>query len=100
MSPGHITPFQVDHGGLRRCHPLAMTSYDADLQAAVDSTSVAKDAGVAGDDELIDYLRQQLAEREIETSDESWLQRVVDGIRRDENFMIDSEPNDFSPRHD
>ena len=72
-----------------------MGTYNADLQAAVDSTSVAKDAGVAAEGELVDVLRQQLAERDIETADEAWLQRMVDGIKADRNYMIDSEPDDF-----
>lgn len=76
-----------------------MASYDADLQAAVDSTSVAKDTGEATEAGLIDYLRQQLAERDIETADEAWLQRMVDGIVTDRNFMIDAEPDDFVARH-
>jgi hypothetical protein len=75
-----------------------MGSYDADLQAAVDATSVAKDAGT--EDDLVQYLRDQLAEREIETDDEAWLKRMVDGVRRDRNYMIDSEPADFTPRRE
>lgn len=76
-----------------------MASYNADLQAAVDSTSVAKDAGQADEPELVAYLREQLAARDIETADEAWLQRMVEGIVADRNFMIDSEPDDFTPRH-
>ena len=73
-----------------------MATYDADLQAAVDATSVAK-----GAEALADYLRQQLADREIETSDDAWVQMVVESIERDPNFMVDSEPSDFtSPRRD
>lgn len=71
-----------------------MTTYDSDLQAAVDSTSVAKDAG---ETELVEYLREQLAERDIETSDTDWLERMVAGISNDPNFMIDSEPSDYDP---
>jgi hypothetical protein len=71
--------------------------YDSDLQAAVDATSVAKDAG---ETDLLTYLRQQLAEREIETADEDWLQRMIEGINGDPNYMIDSEPNDFDPQRD
>ena len=70
-----------------------MGTYDADLQAAVDSTSVAHDAGEA--DDLVDYLRQQLAEREIETQDDAWLERMVEGIKQDRNYLIDSEPSDY-----
>ncbi len=77
-----------------------MGSYDADLQAAVDSTSVAKDAGEADEASLVDYLRQQLAERDVETADEAWLQRMVEGIMGDRNYMIDSEPDDFTAQHD
>lgn len=75
-----------------------MASYDADLQAAVDATSVANDAGTEQD--LVAYLREQLAEREIETNDEAWLERMVEGVKRDRNYMIDSEPDDFTPRRD
>ncbi|WP_432479308.1 hypothetical protein [Nocardioides sp. GXQ0305] len=75
-----------------------MATYDADLQAAVDATSVAHDAGT--DQDLVQYLRDQLAEREIETADDGWLRRMVEGIRGDRNFMIDSEPDDFEPRHE
>ncbi len=77
-----------------------MASYDADLQAAVDSTSVAKDAGGADESHLVDYLRQQLAERDIDTADEAWLKRMVDGIMGDRNYMIEGEPDDFVARHD
>jgi hypothetical protein len=72
-----------------------MPSYDSDLQAAVDATSVAKDTGVT---DLLAYLREQLADREIETSDEDWLQRMVDGINADPNYMIESEPDDYEPK--
>lgn len=74
-----------------------MASYDADLQAAVDATSVAHDTGT---EDLVQYLRDQLAEREIETGDEAWLQRMVEGLKGDRNFMIDSEPDDFVPRRE
>jgi hypothetical protein len=72
-----------------------MPSYDSDLQAAVDATSVAKDTGVT---DLLTYLREQLADREIETSDEDWLQRMLAGIESDPNYMIDSEPDDYQPK--
>ena len=72
-----------------------MAVYDSDLQAAVDATSVAKDA--AQTDDLAGYLREQLAEREIETSDEAWLQRMVAGIEANPNYMIESEPSDYTP---
>jgi hypothetical protein len=71
--------------------------YDSDLQAAVDATSVAKDSG---ESDLLTYLREQLAEREIETSDEDWLQRMVEGINSDPNYMIDSEPSDYASKQD
>ena len=74
-----------------------MASYDQDLQAAVDATSVAHDAGT--EDDLVSYLRQQLAEREIETTDDAWLEYTVEQIRNDRNYMIDGEPEDFEPRH-
>ena len=48
-----------------------MSVHDSDLQAAVDSTSIAKDTG---ETDLVQYLRDQLAERDIETKDEAWLQ--------------------------
>ncbi len=70
-----------------------MGTHDSDLQAAVDATSVAKDAGVSED--LISYLREQLAEREIETNDEAWLQRMVEGIEQNPNYLIESEPDDY-----
>ena len=75
-----------------------MATYDADLQAAVDATSVANDAGT--EDDLVQYLRDQLAERDIETGDDAWLQRMVEGVKQDPNFMIDGEPQDFEPRSD
>ncbi|GAA1996867.1 MULTISPECIES: hypothetical protein [Nocardioides] len=75
-----------------------MATYDADLQAAVDSTSVAY---ATGQTELLDYLRGELAQRDIETSDEDWLHRMVEGIKADRGFMIDSEPSDYErPRRD
>lgn len=70
-----------------------MGTYDADLQAAVDSTSVALAAGET--DDLVGYLRQQLAEREIETADDAWLERMVAAIREDPDYMIESEPDDY-----
>lgn len=73
-----------------------MATYDADLQAAVDSTSVARDAG---ETDLADYLRMMLAERDIETTDDAWVQRVVEGIEKDRNYLIESEPEDFTSRH-
>lgn len=76
-----------------------MATYDADLQAAVDSTGVALLAGQA--DDLVQCLRDQLAEREIETDDDEWLQRQADGLRNDPEWMVDGEPSDFaSPRRD
>lgn len=75
-----------------------MASYDADLQASVDATSVAKDAGT--DVDLVQYLRDQLAEREIETSDDAWLERMIEGINGDRNYLIESEPSDFTPRRE
>jgi len=75
-----------------------MASYDADLQASVDATSVAKDAGTV--DDLAQYLRDQLGEREIETTDDAWLERMVEGIKGDRNYLIESEPSDFTARRD
>ena len=66
--------------------------YDSLLQAAVDATSLAKDIG---ETDLGGYLRAQLAERDIETADDDWVARMVEGIRNDPNFMIDSEPSDY-----
>ncbi len=44
-------------------------------------------------------MRQQLSEREIETTDDAWVSYVVEQIKTDPNFMIDREPEDFEPRH-
>lgn len=74
-----------------------MATYNADLQAAVNSTSVAKDIG---ETDLVGYLRSMLTERDIETQDEAWLDRMVEGIRADKDYLIDSEPSDFTPRHE
>ncbi|MCW2775820.1 MAG: hypothetical protein JWN91_4146 [Nocardioides sp.] len=71
-----------------------MARHNSDLQAAVDATSVAKDAHETED--LAGYLREQLAERDIETNDDAWVQRMVEKIEADRNFMIDSEPSDFT----
>lgn len=76
-----------------------MATYDADLQAAVDSTSVARAAGTTPDSDLVDYLRLQLVERDIETTDDAWLARMVEGICADRNYMIESEPSDFVADH-
>jgi hypothetical protein len=70
-----------------------MARHNSDLQAAVDATSVAKDAHET--DDLAGYLREQLAERDIETTDDAWVQRMVERVEADRNFMIDSEPSDF-----
>lgn len=72
-----------------------MAVYDSDLQAAVDATSVAKDAKAT--DDLAGYLREQLAEREIETGDDAWIQHVLDGIEGDRNFMVERTPSDYDP---
>ncbi len=71
-----------------------MSVHDSDLQAAVDSTSIANDTG---ETDLVQYLRDQLAERDIETNDEAWLHRMVEQIKADPNYMIDSEPDDYDP---
>ena len=71
-----------------------MAEYDAHLQRAVDATSVAKDAG---ETDLAAYLREQLAEAEIETQDEDWVNRVLAGIEKDPNYMVESEPKDYTP---
>lgn len=74
--------------------------HDADLQAAVDSTSVAHDTDPEGEIDLVQYLRDQLAEREIETSDRAWLERQVENIKADRNYMVDSDPEDYTPHRD
>jgi len=76
-----------------------MATYDADLQAAVDSTSVARAAGTTLDTDLVDYLRLQLVERDIETTDDAWLQRTVECLLADRDYMIDFEPSDFVADH-
>lgn len=70
-----------------------MGRHNSDLQAAVDATSVAKDAHET--DDLATYLREQLAERDIETSDDDWVRRTVERIEADRNYMIEDEPSDF-----
>ncbi len=70
-----------------------MATYDANLQAAGDATSIAKSMDETED--LVAFLREQLSEREIETNDEAWLQHTVDKIHEDPNYMIDSEPSDY-----
>jgi hypothetical protein len=70
-----------------------MASHNSDLQAAVDATSVAKDARET--DDLAAYLREQLAERDIETTDDDWIRRTVERIDADRNYMIEDEPSDF-----
>ena len=80
-----------------RGYDTGMARYDRDLQAAVDATSVAKDARTTTD--LLGYLREQLAEREIETTDEDWLRRTVEAIEADPNYMVEDEPADFEPEH-
>jgi hypothetical protein len=72
-----------------------MAVYDSDLQAAVDATSVAKDAKAT--DDLEGYLRAQLAEREIETQDDDWVRRVVASIEENPNFMVEETPSDYDP---
>ena len=72
-----------------------MSVHDSDLQAAVDSTSVAKDTG---ETDLVQYLRDRLAERDIETNDDAWLNLMIEKINADPNYMIDSEPNDYEPK--
>jgi hypothetical protein len=70
-----------------------MARHNSDLQAAVDATSVAKDAHET--DDLAAYLREQLAERDIETSDDGWISRTVERIQADPNYLIEDEPSDF-----
>ncbi len=76
-------------------YPCAMATYNHDLQTAVDATSVAKDARLA--DDLETHLRNELAERGIETSDDDWIRRTVERIKADPNYMIEDEPSDFVP---
>lgn len=78
-----------------RGYGVGMARYNRDLQAAVDATSIAKDARTTTD--LLGYLREQLAERDIETSDEDWLRRTVEAIDADPNYMVEDEPADFDP---
>jgi hypothetical protein len=70
-----------------------MATHNSDLQAAVDATSVAKDAKET--DDLAGYLREQLSERDIETTDEDWIRRTVERIEANPNYMIEDEPSDF-----
>ncbi|WP_243060414.1 hypothetical protein [Nocardioides sp. SR21] len=70
-----------------------MARHNSDLQAAVDATSVAKDAKET--DDLAGYLREQLSERDIETTDDAWIQRTVERIEADPNYLIEDEPHDF-----
>ncbi|GEP35129.1 hypothetical protein NSZ01_28970 [Nocardioides szechwanensis] len=70
-----------------------MATYDANLQAAVDATSIAK--SMRETDDLVEFLREQLHERDIETKDEAWLKHTVEKIHEDTNYMIDSEPSDY-----
>lgn len=72
-----------------------MARHNSDLQAAVDATSVAKDAHVTED--LETYLREQLAERDIETTDDAWISRTVERVRTDRDYMVEDEPADFDP---
>ena len=72
-----------------------MAVYDSDLQAAVDATSLAKDAKQTED--LAGYLREQLAERDIETTDDEWVRRVVASIEENPNFMVEDHPSDYEP---
>ena len=81
----------------QRGYGAGMARYNRDLQAAVDATSVAKDAHTTTD--LLGYLRDQLAERDIQTTDEDWLRRTVEAIDADPNYMVEDEPSDFeAPR--
>lgn len=75
-----------------------MASYDADLQAAVDATSVEKDSGFDGD--LVQLLRDQLVQREIETADQEWLERTAQAIRDDPDYLVADQPSDYTPRQD
>lgn len=70
-----------------------MARHNSDLQAAVDATSVAKDAKET--DDLAGYLREQLAERDIETTDDAWIRRTVERIGENRDYMIEDEPADF-----
>ena len=70
-----------------------MATYDADLQAVVDATSIAQDAG---ETDLETYLRSQLTQRDIETADDEWVAHVVASIKADPNYMIDREPTDYT----
>lgn len=73
-----------------------MATYDADLQAAVDATSVERDAGFDGD--LVELLREQLVQREIETADQDWLERTAQAIRDNPDYLVADQPSDYTPR--
>ncbi len=72
-----------------------MAVYNHDIQAAVDATSVAMDTGSV--DDAVALLRDELAKREVQTSDEAWLTATVEAIRRDRNAMVADGPSDFDP---
>jgi hypothetical protein len=72
-----------------------MAVYNHDIQAAVDATSVAMDAGSVPD--AVALLRDELAKREIETRDDAWLTATVEAIRSDPNAMVADGPRDFDP---
>ena len=72
-----------------------MATYDSNLQAAVDATSLARDSG---EEDLVGYLRAQLEDREIKTDDQVWVERTVERVRENPNYMIEDEPNDYRPQ--
>ena len=72
-----------------------MATYDSNLQAAVDATSLARDSG---EKDLVAYLKEQLTDREIETNDQDWVERTVQRIRENPNYMIEDEPDDYRPQ--
>jgi hypothetical protein len=92
MRPGPAGHCALD--GVETERGSSVAEYDAHLQRAVDATSVAKDAG---ETDLAAYLRDQLAEQEIETSDQEWIDHVIAGIEKDPDYMIDREPKDYTP---
>ncbi|HEY0644603.1 MAG TPA: hypothetical protein VGD39_14350 [Nocardioides sp.] len=87
-----------EDGGTGDRERESMAVYQHDIQAAVDATSVALDTGTATD--TLVCLRDELAKRNIMTSDQEWLISTADAIEHDPDAMIADWPSDFDPaRH-
>ncbi|GAB2882070.1 hypothetical protein [Nocardioides pacificus] len=71
-----------------------MHQINAAVQAAVDATSIFRDQGHSDTTELVKRLRDELAQRDIQTEDQGWLEKTVDHILADPNFMTDDSPSD------